>query len=110
MLIREEDNIKMKEFFSYRNGITLEHKIEQAWYGNEKNPSPIMHWNPEATELEFQRLCSHHFKSCSCMVHDWLERVVGAEELIRTHIAEALLSKSPYVRAYANILIRGHNG
>ena len=93
---------KEEELLSYRNGITLEHKIEQFWY---KSPCPftIMLWSAKDAREEFARdtlgICLPQTKA------NWLKSVTQVEGLIKKSLAEALLSKSEYVRTYAELLM-----
>ena len=94
---------KQEELLSYRNGITLEHKIEQLWY---KDPDPytIMFWNPEAAHEEFSGINNSSFYPPQTKTK-WLRSVSQTKRLVKKCLAEALLSKSEYVRTYAELLI-----
>ena len=91
---------------SYRNGFSIEHKIEQVWYGDAYNAFSIVYWSPQDARREFYLLRSKNNSSESLlrlqMTNQKKSKVVN--ELIARSLAEALLSTSPYIRTWAELV------
>ena len=88
--------------YSYRNGTTIEHLIELSWYGSESDPVSILRWSVEDAQIEFTRRTA--YSPVHRSYKQWVKRIIKAEKIIKKHLAEALLSESPYLREYARLL------
>lgn len=90
----------------YRNGFSIEHKIEQLWYGHAYNAFPIIYWSPQDAHREFSLLRSNGKNSESLLRLQMSDpkRSKVVNKLVVESLAEALLSPASYVRTWAELV------